>query len=552
MNNLLEILSAVGYAMINSIWQMAMLLSIYWLSVRLFSPSAERRHRLGLFLLTCGTFWFAVSIDAAPPLEPAANFLNAFDTETASLSAAKCIWWFSLVSGAAYPAMIGWFAVTGRRQWQWFNSINKTCRHKAPVEWRLFTQKHALWMGIGRSVKLVLADVDVPSTFGWLKPLILLPVGCFTQLSPSQLEAVLLHELAHIKRNDYLWGLVTYVNQCVLWFNPFARLLINAIRREAEHACDDLVLHFEYEPRDFAFALLQLAKNSQSTSLAPAAGGNNTNELLGRVERLLNQKEPVRKFNLNRTLFTAFFLILSVAVHFTGVVQKKEPTLSRLTESLPQKPYVKSRQGQQWMQHPQGFYMRGNVAKKQHTVPAQAALPAIQLPEYGKKNKQDNGSLATNKPAGETTVQETIQVLLSEGWLEEKHTSGNSELNPAEKPWPAFTTLLERLNQTGKLDEEEWRGLIQYMLLHQELRETIAWDAQNLQNLIVPTAGVTSMEETKVLLIVYDEETGTLAASMVAQNLLAEEVTLKDVPDSELQVIYLHRKAGGKPGPVKL
>lgn len=552
MNTLLEILSTVGYAMINSIWQMALLLSIYWLAVWLFSPSAESRYRLGLFLLTCGTFWFTGSIGAAPPLEPAAYFLLAFHTETVSLAAVKWIWWLSLVSGTAYPIMIGWFAITGRRQWQWFNSINKNVCHKAPVEWRLFTQKHALWMGIGRSVKLVLAGVDMPSTFGWLKPVILLPVGCFTQLSPSQLEAVLLHELAHIKRNDYLWGLVAYVNQCVMWFNPFARLLINAIRREAEHACDDLVLHFEYEPSDFAFALLQLAKNSQSTSLTLAAGGNNAYELLGRVERLLNQKEPVRKFNLNNTLFMAFFLILSVAVYFTGAVQKKEPTLGRLTESLPQKPYSKSPQRQQWMQYPQSFNMRGHIAKKQQSVPAQAAPPAKQLPEYPKINKREKGSLATNKPADESHVQETTQVLLSAGWLEENYASGNSEQNPAGNPWPVFATLLERLDQTGKLDEDQWRRLMQYILLHQELQETIARDAQKQQNLLVPAARVTSMEEAKVLLIVYDEEMGTLAAAMVAQNLLAEEVTLKDVPDSEVQVVFLHRKTGSKPRPVKL
>ena len=93
--------------------------------------------------------------------------------------------------------------------------------------------------GITRPVQLFLSTrINVPMMLGTLKPIILLPVATINHLTTEQVEAILLHELAHIKRHDYLLNIFQTVAETVLFFNPFVWLLSGIIRREREHCCD--------------------------------------------------------------------------------------------------------------------------------------------------------------------------------------------------------------------------------------------------------------------------------------------------------------------------
>ena len=93
---------------------------------------------------------------------------------------------------------------------------------------------------------------------------IYLPVAAINHLSPHQIEAVLLHELSHIKRFDYLINLITRIIQTILYFNPFVRAFASIIEREREKNCDEIVLQFQYEPHGYASALLALEKVSHT------------------------------------------------------------------------------------------------------------------------------------------------------------------------------------------------------------------------------------------------------------------------------------------------
>ena len=108
-------------------------------------------------------------------------------------------------------------------------------------EQRLMVLAHRL--GIKRTVVLLQSGkVQAPSAIGFLKPAILLPLGLLTRLSPEQVEAILLHELAHIRRSDYFANLLLHVTEAIFFFNPGVRWIAALIRREREACCDDIVL----------------------------------------------------------------------------------------------------------------------------------------------------------------------------------------------------------------------------------------------------------------------------------------------------------------------
>jgi len=111
------------------------------------------------------------------------------------------------------------------------------------VEWRLFVQQLAQQLGIKKTVRIYLSgSITSPLTLGFWKPVILVPLASINHLTTKQVEAVLLHELAHIKRYDYLYNIILSVIEAVLFFNPFTQLISKQLKRERENCCDDWVL----------------------------------------------------------------------------------------------------------------------------------------------------------------------------------------------------------------------------------------------------------------------------------------------------------------------
>ena len=102
------------------------------------------------------------------------------------------------------------------------------------------------------------AIVDVPTVVGWLRPVILLPASALAGLSPAQLEAVIAHELAHVRRHDYLVNLLQAVVETLLFYHPAVWWLSHRIRIERENCCDDLAVELCGDRVDYARALADL------------------------------------------------------------------------------------------------------------------------------------------------------------------------------------------------------------------------------------------------------------------------------------------------------
>ncbi len=167
-------------------------------------------------------------------------------------------------------------------------------------------------LNISNKVRIGLSRmVDVPCMVGNFKPVILLPFTLSTYLSAEEIEAILLHELAHIKRNDYLVNLLQQALSILLFFNPCALLINRIINEERENSCDDLVVKATADPINYAKALLKLEQTRQNDwKLALAATGKKYH-LLNRIQRIMKtQKQPI---SVRPALLATLILVLGVS-----------------------------------------------------------------------------------------------------------------------------------------------------------------------------------------------------------------------------------------------
>jgi len=131
--------------------------------------------------------------------------------------------------------------------------------------------------------------VQIPVVIGQIRPMILLPVGLLAGLPGEQIELILMHELAHIRRCDYVVNIVQTFIEGVMFYNPAVWWISNVIRTEREHCCDDWVVAATNNAHAYAAALAALEETrSVSPELAIAATGGS---LMKRVRRLLLQPE---------------------------------------------------------------------------------------------------------------------------------------------------------------------------------------------------------------------------------------------------------------------
>jgi hypothetical protein len=133
--------------------------------------------------------------------------------------------------------------------------------------------------------------VDVPCVIGWLRPIILLPPAACLGLSPQQMEAVLAHELAHIKRHDFLINSLQRIAEALLFYHPGAWWMSQQIRIEREHCCDDAAVSACPDVVAYARALTTLEMSRHASEPLVAVTGG---DLAARIRRLLGgRQEPV-------------------------------------------------------------------------------------------------------------------------------------------------------------------------------------------------------------------------------------------------------------------
>ena len=299
-------LEVVGLSVFHTLWAGCLLLLLLIVVLKVIPPQlAKVRFSIALtalqllFLLFLGTVLYhwqqvspasasvdrtiatpALTLPAEPPSVLPAAEVNATPTEVPWLIRLHpwARWWAALwLLGAAYHAIRLLLGVRHTRQlrvnaqpisrdWEKrFYHLKQCLGIKQPV---IFSQS---------------AQTAVPLTFGWLKPVVLIPASLLTQLSPEQIEMIVLHELAHIRRYDYLWSLGQSVAEVVLFYHPAYWYIARVLEREREFACDQMTVSLTQQPQAYARTLLQVATTAPSYGLAVSG----KRDLSDRIKRIV-------------------------------------------------------------------------------------------------------------------------------------------------------------------------------------------------------------------------------------------------------------------------
>lgn len=322
-----DFLKVLGWALFSSVWQMSLLWLIFIViaSSGAKKSSASAKHNIASILLAIGSAWFFITLatncfnhNLSDGGMVAANIFSGN-----KISAVNS--WKHFINNLipycslTYLMALGFLLIRYFRYYVHSQHLKTASLHKAPVHMRIFTESVTKRIGMHKTVILWLSSaIQSPMTIGFFKPVILIPLATINHLTTQQMEAVILHELAHIKRNDYLLNLMVTLAEVIFFFNPFSVLLVHAIRRERENSCDDLVLQFRYDPCTYASALLSLekARNHEHT-FAMAAVGKNNKMLLQRVMRLTGHKKRADQSVAKYILIA----VMAVSIALVSVMQ---------------------------------------------------------------------------------------------------------------------------------------------------------------------------------------------------------------------------------------
>ncbi len=293
-------------SLLHSFWQAALLYAVYFLADKSlgtrFTPVQKRNLLYVSLLVQSALFVFTFCLYYIKPVAGLSTLIDVTGLATIITpeSVSKISPWFF----TAYTVIVFYKFTKAVYNWFWFKKEFKLGLVKPPVDLKLFATSHQFQFGIKRKVQLWLSStIDSPITFGFFKPVIVLPVALINQLSLQQAETLILHELAHIKANDFLLNWFVIVAETIFFFNPFIISICKKIKLEREKSCDITVTAFHYQPLLYAEALLmaqshkqQFAKQLLQTNAVAAI--NKPQHLLNRIQFFVNpvnQLQPGRK-----------------------------------------------------------------------------------------------------------------------------------------------------------------------------------------------------------------------------------------------------------------
>ena len=368
----------LGWVLVHSLWQITLVAALYALvAMVLRNRSAVLRYLLGcaamvaMLLLPVVTYGVLPDEVTSPPVvasseslvepgdeplgpimvdsgelvpqedtvgEPstsAANFASSpiitaeepFSLATVSqavrpwLPTASAVWLLGVLTLSLRP-LAGWFRVRRLRT----KGVSPLSESTGRVCDRLVGR-----LGIRHAVEFAQSTlVQTPAVVGFFRPIVLLPVSTIAGLTPAELELILAHELAHIRRHDYLVNLAQTVLEALLFYHPAMWWVSSQVRRERENCCDDMAVALSGDRATYIRALAQLEEHRIAAPALAATGGS----LLMRVRRLLGM--PTTEFGYRNTTTWLAGLLLIALVGATLANTNPDAESSSSREALPE------------------------------------------------------------------------------------------------------------------------------------------------------------------------------------------------------------------------
>jgi beta-lactamase regulating signal transducer with metallopeptidase domain len=304
--------SSLTWALIDFLWQG---LLVGWVAALLLALMRKARPQ-ARYLVACG----ALLLCAALPLAGMVARMAEADAGAASsalpvaagsavagavaalpltaIDAGKFAGWESILQERLPLVLLLWALGAGLLALRmvlglaWVRRRTRAGQCRLDPAWQMRLDRMARGMGIARRVTLGLVDdLASPVTAGWWRPVVLVPASLVSGMPPQLLEALLAHELAHVRRCDYVVNLIQSAIEILLFYHPAVWWLSNRIREEREQIADDVAASTLGEPRRLALALSELDLFQFTPQLAPAAHGGN---LMSRIKRLVRpETEPL-------------------------------------------------------------------------------------------------------------------------------------------------------------------------------------------------------------------------------------------------------------------
>ncbi|HYP26771.1 MAG TPA: M56 family metallopeptidase [Blastocatellia bacterium] len=346
-------IQALGWALVHFIWQGAAIAALYALAkVLLRKRAANIRYAaacsaLGLMLAApvislfemsrspAGAHVFVEASPAGAQAEPMiAGAPQRASGSPASTQSTSLKQWASERLALYLPWLLAlWFAGVLFFSLRFAGGLVVAHRLRrretgpALEQWQGKIRDLAERLGVSRHVRLCESlVVEVPTVIGWLRPVILLPASAVTGLSAAQIEALIAHELAHVRRYDYLINLLQTAVETLLFYHPAVWWVSAEIREEREHCCDDLAVAACGNVLLYARALAELEQlRIAPPRLAVAASGGS---LLRRIQRLIGRPARAHRFESGVTgavaVATILFLLAGAHALLLSKSQKAE------------------------------------------------------------------------------------------------------------------------------------------------------------------------------------------------------------------------------------
>ncbi len=385
MNNILThpITEALGWTLLHSLWIFSIIAIGYRLVVALpVAQKAQHNYVLSLSTLSmmfcaaaCIFYWvYQPSIPTAeislseqiPLVEVDPNlvvkdipqaFPEHITSSVPSISSSVIPWWermWNKTQTHAKPYLqimvMGWgigivlLMLRFIGGWNYLNRLRSLDTLQVDPRWKTQLATLADKMGIHRQVQVFISRrIHEPLTIGHFKPVILIPVGLLTQQPPEQVEAILLHELAHIRRYDFLFNVLQSWIEILFFYHPAVWWISQQTREAREHCCDDQAVSICQDPLLYAQALAQVqlnkVKGKHNPDLALSASGNKPS-LTDRIYRIMG--EPKKQLSPSRGTLVAVILMISGFIFAFQQVQQEldinenDSTVNKILEVTPE------------------------------------------------------------------------------------------------------------------------------------------------------------------------------------------------------------------------
>jgi beta-lactamase regulating signal transducer with metallopeptidase domain len=199
--------------------------------------------------------------------------------------------------------------------------------------WQDVTLQIARRSGLRKKISILeSAYVKVPVTIGHIKPLILFPLGMISRIPPEQVEAILMHEMAHIIRRDYLCNLLQSVVEAVFFYHPAIWWISRKIRMEREIICDDIALSQSIDPLTYIKALTTMEELSANPPVMAHALTGKKKHLLNRIRRLVHSEGSRYRGSEGLLTVMALFMMVFLIGAGTNLKALEAGDLSRFSE----------------------------------------------------------------------------------------------------------------------------------------------------------------------------------------------------------------------------